>query len=564
MKEVFAFILLLLVAQWVKPQSGKFIPPMTIAPAFSGTFGDLRTDHFHSGVDLRTNGQTGFEVVAVEKGFVSRIKVSPYGFGKAIYIDHPNGKTTVYAHLERYAGKIAEYVENAQYQKKSFELELFPTPTELPVQQGDIIAYSGNSGSSGGPHLHFEVRETATQRILDPFEFYTEWKNQDKTPPTINRLLIYEIDSINYLTDSLQYRVVNPTRKENTFTVPNHLKASGSVGIAIEVSDQINPISLKTGVKKIEMAVNGEKFYSIYFSKFSFDETRYANGFDGTVDSNWNGRKVFRLWVDPNNRFSGLQLAKNSGIITVEPDSFYLIQVTISDFAGNTGKLSFSLFGEKEKQGKKAQPIGLPARWNTENTFKTENYQITIPKDALFHDILFRVNESRTEKFPYPTVTVHNTRTKLFKRFSLEFNADLIEKKLQDKAYIALINGKGAEYVGSDLRNNRLMALCNRFGTYTVMVDTVNPQIIPQNLFNNANVKGLQEIRFKLIDDTGIKSYEAYIDDQWTMFEWDPKTGILSHRLKPQRVKQNQSHTIRVVVTDKLNNSSTYQAKFYW
>lgn len=537
---------------------------MTISPAFSGSFGDLRTDHFHSGVDLRTNGRTGINIVAVEKGFVSRIKVSATGFGKAIYIDHPNGKTTVYAHLDRFAGRIAEYVENAQYHKKTFEIELFPAPTELPIQQGDIIAFSGNSGSSGGPHLHFEVRETSTQRILDPFEFYSEWVNQDRTPPTVNRLLIYEIDSIGYLTDSLQYRVLYPTRKGDDFTLPNPQKVSGRIGLAIEVFDQINPISLKTGVKKIEMAVNGEKSFSITFSKFSFDETRYANGFDGIVDSNWNGRKVFRLWIDPNNRFTGLQLVKNSGIIKVKPDSSYLINVTVTDYAGNTSKLSFSLIGEKEKQGKKVSSSGVLAKWNTENTFKTDNYHITIPKDALFHDILFRVSESRTEKYPYPTVSVHNTRTRLFKRFSLEFNIDLIEKKLQDKAYIALVNGKGMEYAGSNLRNNKLMASCNRFGTYTVMVDTVSPQIIPQNLFDKANVKGLQEIRFKLIDNTGIQSYEANIDDQWVMFEWDPKTGILSHQLKPHRIKQNQWHTIRVVVTDRLNNSSTYQAKFYW
>mgnify|MGYP005842214179 CR=1 FL=1 len=543
-----------------------FTSPLDIPPAFSSTFGEIRSDHFHSGVDLRTMGQVGLNVYAIEKGYVSRIKVSATGFGKAIYIDHPNGKTSVYAHLDRFTGKIAEYVENAQYQKQSFEIELFPNPEELIVSKGDIIGLSGNSGSSGGPHLHFELRETASQRIIDPFDYFNEWKKTDSNPPTIKRLLVLEIDSLSYLQSNLIYKSYYTVGKGKSFSLPSPIYASGKIGLALDYYDTVNPISLRAGIKKAVVKVNGVKVFSYQVDKFSFSETRYSNGFNGITDSGWNGNKAIRLWLDPNNRFSGIKYALNRGIIHIVKDSTYIVDITVWDHSDNSSSLIFKIeIIGTDKKATATQSPNLPLfRWNVENSYKTDNYFVTLPENALFHDILFQMSETTTPNLPYPLVTVHHPKTKLFKKFTIEFNIQSIPQNITDKLYIAKANGKGYEYAGSTLTPNSIMATCNSFGKYTILVDTIPPSIITQNLMPNAKINDQSNINFKLIDNTGIQTYNGYIDDSWVLFEWDPKTGILTHELNPTRVKKGQWHNLKIVVTDMLNNRSEYGAKFFW
>ncbi|HDP75672.1 MAG TPA: M23 family metallopeptidase [Bacteroidales bacterium] len=556
--------ILLLISTASVAQTQSFRLPLEIPPAFSGTFGEIRSDHFHSGVDLRTMGKVGFNVFAIEKGFVSRIKVSPVGFGKAIYIDHPNGKTSVYAHLDRFTGKIAEYAENAQYQKPSFEIELFPNPGELPVNKGDIIAISGNSGSSGGPHLHLEIRETVSQHILDPFEFFNEWRQTDIYPPVINRLLVFEIDSLSYLLNSLTYKAYETIKRGSDFTLPFPVNASGKVGLALYYYDTVNPNSFRAGIKKAEMKINGIKTFTFQVDKFSFLETRYANGFNGITDNGWSGYKAIRLWTYPNNKFSGITHVIDHGIIDVAKDSTYIVDIRVWDHSGNSSKLTFKILGVENKAIAERMP-NLPLfKWNAENTYKTRSYMVRLPENALFHDILFQMSESQPDNFPYPIVTVHNSKTKLFKKFTLEYNTSNIAENLLGKLYIAKINGKGFTYVGSEPAKNSIKAICNSFGKYTVMIDTIAPSIIAQNLIPNAKITSQSSISFKLIDNTGIKTYNGYIDGKWVLFEWDPKTGILLHNLNPKRTKRGQWHSLKIVVTDMLNNNSEYSTKFYW
>lgn len=541
-----------------------FKTPLDIPPAFSGTFGDIRSDHFHSGVDLRTMGRVGFDVYAIEKGYVSRIKVSPVGFGKAIYIDHPNGITSVYAHLDRFTGKIAEYVENAQYQKQSFEVELFPNPIELPVSKGDIIGFSGNSGSSGGPHLHFELRETASQRIIDPFDYFDQWKKTDSNPPTINRLLITEIDSLSYLQSNLIYKPYHTVGKGKSFSLPSPIYASGRIGLALDYYDTVNPISLTAGIKKAVVKVNGVKVFTYQVDKFSFSETRFSIGFNGITDNGWNRSKAIRLWLDPNNRFSGVKQAINRGIIHITKDSTYTVDITVWDHSDNSSSLSFKIIGT-DKKSLATQSINLPLfRWNVENSYKTDKYLVNLPENALFHDILFQMSETTTPNLTYPLVTVHNPKTILYKKFTMEFNIQGIPQHIKEKLYIAKVNGNGYEFVGSTLTPNSIMATCNSFGNYTVLVDTIPPSIITLNLTPNEKISDQSKINFKLVDNTGIQTYNGYIDDCWVLFEWDPKTGILTHELNPIRVKKGQWHNLKIFVTDMLNNYSEYSTSFFW
>jgi len=545
-------------------QHQQFVSPLAIPAAFSGTFGEIRADHFHSGVDLRTKGQVGYSVRAVEKGFVSRIKVSPVGFGKTIYIDHPNGKTTVYAHLSEFSGKIADYVEKAHYQKQSFDIELFPKPDELPVNKGDVIGVSGNSGNSGGPHLHFEVRETASQYIVDPFEHFSSWKQTDNEPPTINRLLVCEINSANYLQSNLTYKPYSVVKEGNSFTLTSPVYAADRIGFALDYYDNVNQNSFKSGIKKAEVRVNGLETFTFQVDRFSFSETRYANGFNGITDENWNGYKAIRLWVDPNNKFSGIKFAINRGIIDLVKDSAYSVDIMVWDHSNNSSRLTFTVVGTT----KKAMITQLPDlpyfKWNEENSFETESYKVTLPKNALFHDILFQMTEIKTTSLPYPIVNIHNTKTKLFKKIYLEYNTKNIPQKILDKTYIAKVNGNGNEYVGGEILNTTLKATCSSFGKYIVLVDTISPSITALNLTPKAENAQQTQLTFKVTDNTGIKTYNGYIDGIWVLFDWDPKTALLSHKLSPTRTRQGSWHNLTIVVTDMLNNRSEYTTKFYW
>jgi len=188
------FLMLLLVGASSLAQSNipkdYFGKPLDIPLILSGSFGELRSNHFHSGLDIKTQQRTGLPVYAPADGYVSRIKVGHYGYGKALYIKHPNGYSTVYAHLERYAGKIQDYVKKQQYRKESYEIELFPKADLLPVYKGDLIGYSGNTGSSGGPHLHFEIRD-ASSRPMNPMLFGLDVP--DTRRPLLNSVMVYPV-----------------------------------------------------------------------------------------------------------------------------------------------------------------------------------------------------------------------------------------------------------------------------------------------------------------------------------------------------------------------------------
>ncbi|QKG80246.1 M23 family metallopeptidase [Tenuifilum thalassicum] len=559
-------IILFITPKLLSAQTNQFIQPLKLPPAFSGAFGDIRNNHFHSGVDIRTRGRTGYKVYSIANGYVSRIKVSPVGFGKAIYINHPNGTTAVYAHLQEFKGAIAKYVENAQYSKKTFEIELFPKPSELPVNQGNIIGLTGNSGSSGGPHLHFEVRETSTQKIINPFKFFEQWVNIDVNGPIFKNLVVYTIDSINYLTDNLnltKHRILVNNKK---YYLKDTIEASGKVGFAIEVHDYINRSSLKTGVKKIALKIDNETFFSLELEKFAFSETRYANSFAGLLGNRTN-KKLYKLWKEPNCYFSGLKLPQEPSFIDVENGKVYKIDIYAWDHANNMSTLSFYLLGVEQRFTGKNNinndgKIHL-VRWNKEKAIETLNYKVIFPAKCLFHDMLIRVEEHKESNLPFQSINIHNTKTKTFKRYTLKYNTKGIPDSLSSKAYIAKINGKGYEYVGSSRSQNWVTASCNSFGKFTLLVDTISPQIVTQNLMPNSKFDG-STIRYKLIDNTGIKTYNGFIDGKWVLFEWDPKSGILSHQISTKRVSPNKWHTIKIIVTDYLDNKSEYFTKFYW
>jgi murein DD-endopeptidase MepM/ murein hydrolase activator NlpD len=275
--KLLAFLLCTLAAFGQKNYPKDFRLPLDIPMQLSGNFGELRPNHFHAGFDFKTNQREGLNVYAVFDGYVSRIKISTYGYGKAIYITHPNGFTTVYGHLQRAVGTIEDKIKEAQYKEESYEVELFLKPGELVVKKGDIIALSGNTGGSEGPHLHFEFRETATEKIVNPFFFGYDQFIKDTKKPIVTSLMVYPLDA-----ESVANRSQRPInlglslQKDGTF-ISEKVQARGKIGFGINAYDLDDASYNANGTYKTSLISNGKTLFNYQFDEMSFEEGRFIN-----------------------------------------------------------------------------------------------------------------------------------------------------------------------------------------------------------------------------------------------------------------------------------------------
>ncbi|HOG20722.1 MAG TPA: M23 family metallopeptidase, partial [Salinivirgaceae bacterium] len=291
-------LLLLIIVNNIKSQP-YFSNPLDIHQTLSGSFGELRSSNFHSGIDIKTNGITGHKVYAVADGFVSRINISPFGYGKAIYIDHPNGYTSVYAHLDSFVLQISDYVEKEQYERESFAVNLFLEPDVMPVKKGDIIGFSGNSGTSMGPHLHFEIRNTRTQKSLDPLNF--NFDVVDNIPPKFHNLYIYPFGENSHVNGETQRIRKHIVRKGNTFQLANNdtIKALNRIGFAAHVNDKVNNSNNICDIVNLIVEVNDVKTFELNISEISFSEVRYVQSHIDYELYRKHKRFVHKCFIEP-------------------------------------------------------------------------------------------------------------------------------------------------------------------------------------------------------------------------------------------------------------------------
>lgn len=540
-----------------------FRSPMDFRLLLSGTFGELRANHLHSGIDIKTNGSTGARVYAVADGYVSRINVSAYGFGKALYINHPNGYTSVYAHLDYFAQPIHGYVINEHYSRESFEMTLYPMAGELPVKKGDIIAYSGNSGSSGGPHLHFEIRKEATQEPINPLLFGFEVK--DFYRPRITWLKIYAADSnsrINGQPKDIKLQVEG-WGLEHRLISSRPLLVSGQIGFGIQCHDQQNDTQNKNGPYSVKVYVDEHLISSTRMESFAFSETRYINSLIDYDEYQRSKMKIQRSEVDPGNELRIYDVRDNDGKAFIDDKAMHRVKIEVTDLPGNTSVLEFDLQGDTAVKGEPSDEPGEgyfhPMR---SNRFESDGFILEASAGTFYRSFRFRHEKSSPLKGSYAEVHhIHDKYTPVHKYIEIAIKPQWLPERWRKKALLVRIPDGDQSFVsagGSYENDGFVHGKIREFGKYTVTADTLAPVITALNSTYHKNLAGQVSVRFKIKDElSGIKSYRGTLNGQWILMDYDAKNDLLVYFIEDHLKKG--ANTFRLEVTDNKDNVKIYE-----
>ncbi|MEO5581200.1 MAG: M23 family metallopeptidase [Saprospiraceae bacterium] len=543
------------------PIAAAFLSPVHREISLSGTFGELRPNHFHAGLDIKSvNGRVGEAVYSTAKGYVARIKISAYGYGRAIYIQHPDGKMSVYGHLDHFTPDLDNYILKEHYKRKRFEIDLNPPPGLFTVSQGQLIAYMGNSGSSTGPHLHFEIRNAA-EEVLNPLEFGIPLR--DDKAPDIYAIKLY---SQNHGISLPLMNLPVTGDIQGTFRLAQDtiLVNSDFTGLAIKTFDQLPQNNSRLGVYGIKLFCDDQLKYHFDMKALSFDEMRYSNAhrdYEEEIKSNQRFHRLFRL---AGNKLPIYQQSVNDGWIALNTQNLKKIKIEVYDFAGNVSFLQFYL---KQALGPMSAVSMVNNRYiNYAIPYKMEdgNFKMNIPANRLYADIYLKYEEIPVENAYSDLYKVHDSTIPLHKSFSISIKPRVLPSTLKNKAVVASLRGKFWTSHGGTWDGEWLQSDVNSFGNYAVIVDTEAPSIKP--IIFTTDMKKRSLMAFKITDNLGVSgkadeiTYNAYIDDQWVLMELDSKTDIITHRFDAHTTPGK--HQLRLRVKDDRGNEKTFVQTF--
>jgi hypothetical protein len=436
---IFMLVLSQLWSQNPYPQD-YFRNPLDIPIILSGSFAELRSNHFHAGLDLKTRGQQGLKVYASAQGYVSRIKISHYGYGKALYITHPNGYTTVYAHLQKFAPRIESYIKRLQYEKETFEVETFPKASELVLEKGEVIGFSGNTGGSGGPHLHFEIRDKQ-ERPMNPMLFGIQ--TQDSKRPRVTNVYVYPRNREALINGKNERQELRLIPIENGGYVVEKFSAIGEIGFGIVSYDQQDLAPNKNGLSEINTSFNGTPKLKVEFKRFSFDETKHLNRYIDYEVYQKKRRRIQKLFVEKNNPLSLITNYDNDGYCRIEDSTSSIFKIEIKDFNNNTANISIPIKGTYQ------EPLGEDEDLTNKNYLISENATTTL--DGQKGNVTFYPNTVYEDSyidysFNGDTLKVDTDRLPLQKNFLISYYLDAYAPEDRDKILKSSFEGGAYRY----------------------------------------------------------------------------------------------------------------------
>lgn len=531
-----------------------FRPPLDIPMQLSGNFGELRPNHFHAGFDLKTNQREGLNVYAVADGYVSRIKISTFGNGKCIYITHPNGYTSVYGHLQTPVGSILDYVKKTHYKEKAYEIEMFPKPDELPVTKGQLIGLSGNTGSSEGPHLHFEIRDSKTEFVINPIFFGFDKNIKDTKKPTLSSLYVYPLDNAT-VNQSKQPLLVNMTLQKDGTYLAGKVKTNGKIGFGINAVDTDDVSFNKNGVFNVSTFLNGNQNYNYQFNTYSFDEMRYINAFIDYPRYKKTSQRVQKLFMKTPFALSIIKTDSLRGIVSAEPNLASSYKIEVSDYFGNQNSITVPIEYDTATPLVQAEPSASKyfVKYNRDTNFEKGNMSVFFPAGTFYED--FNMNfDVRNNK-----VYIHDDTVPVHSNFTITIKDTLYPESLRDKLYI----GKGTSYNGTIRKGDVFTAKAKILGAYGLVLDTIPPVIKITKPVEGKWISDQKKIEFTIGDSlSGIKSYNGYLNGSWVLFEYENKNRKITHTFDDQYLTEGENF-LKIEVVDNVGNSTIFETHFF-
>lgn len=521
-------------------KKGYYIPPLKGNLTLSGTFGELRHNHFHAGLDIRTGGVEGALVHAAASGYVSRVKISERGYGKAIYIQHPNGSTTVYGHLQRFDGQIQDAVIARHYQLKSFEMDWYPSPGTIQVKQGQVIAYSGNSGGSAGPHLHFEIRDGKASDTYNPLLYGIEVK--DVIPPSIRGIQIYQIDEVEReKTGTFPWRTITKVQKEIKL-------APGTYGVGANWLEYFTDRAHRLGINYASMEVNGQVVFRHNLENFAFDEGRLINQHINYYHFAKTGVRYVKMFKDKGNY---LEFYQGNGLINLSKGESKEVAIIITDMAGQKDRHTFKLVCEDEPD----KPFqfapaygGKQYKYNVQNVLTAGNSRVTIKPYTIYNNFYLTLTETDgSDKLASKMIRVHDITVPLHQRIEVAIKPKPEFARYLNKLVLMEYNSwsRTSEPRGAVVKGNMVSYDVKNFGIFYLALDTIPPKVSMKT-----NGREITAIAEDLTSD--ITLYRGTIDGEWILLEYDLKKAELKARI-PEHIRAGK-HKLKLVVGDEVGN----------
>lgn len=562
-----------------------FASPVGHEIELTGTFGELRPNHFHAGIDIRPKHSGISEpIFAAGDGWVSRIHVQPSGYGRVLYIEHPNGFTSVYAHLDDFSPEVNEYVKANQYAQEKFEVNLNPAPYQFQVKRGEQVGLMGNTGASQGTHLHFEIRKSGTEEAINPLLF--GFPVADEKSPRFYELKIYNLNDENesigskeiYLRERPKKKKVKKGKKWKTITIAPDPDApytiqedtieinSDRVGFGIKTFDTHNWSGNTNGVFGVTLLKDDEAIYSFDTERINLDETRYINAHIDYIEKISGGGYFNRCYRLPGNFLSIYKQKINDGIIYLSQNQYAKINIIAKDVANNLDTLEFWVHRSNQTQSTpSAKNYFKHLHYNENHKFDYSNLSIDMPSGCLYESIFMNIEESsNNSNLAFSSnYKIHRASTPIHKSFEISIKPQkYIPDSLLDKVCIALREGDGdLANCGKTWVNDKLTAKIQSFGTYFIYADTTKPTIKPVRF--QKDMQNERRMSFKVSDNMNIDKYlefRAEVDGSWILMNYDIKSKYLTHYFD-ERIAPGE-HELKLMVKDNQGNEQIFQAKF--
>jgi len=535
--------------------------PLEIPIILSGTFGELRPNHFHAGIDIKTKGTEGFKVYSIGDGYVSRIQITHGGYGKALYIKHDNGQSSVYAHLQKFSPKIEKIVKEIQYSKESYTFRTYPSKDEIRISEKELIGFSGNTGRSFGPHLHYELRDEL-DRPINPMAF-KNYSVKDTIPPVVLGLYYKLIPENSISGSNSSFNELKLKKISNNLFISDTLKTSGPVGFGINSFDRMNNTWNKMGLSNIKTNIDGNEIFNMDLNSFSYDEWRHINTFIDYPYYKNKKIKIQKLYIEEFNPLDMYKRSLGDGVVKInETNVTYLYSVKLFDFNKNQSEILVPIQWEKQNDlSDRKLDFENMFKVNKDSTynFKFPGAKVSIEKNSFYTDKIIQIFEENN------LLHVDKDSIPLLKGITIKMDVSRYNDSIRNRTYIGRIGeNKKSSFVSSKKEENYVIAKVNNLGDFEIKIDSIKPNISVIDISDNQWISNRKNLSIKISDnESGVKNYRGTINDKWILLEYNPMKGILTYDFNDNVNRDDAKNVLEIKIEDNVGNEKKLIKTFY-